>query len=159
MTQPKTRCAATDSEPTPVTEYALLPRQWRVVNRPRIGEVMYAMMPYPDMSEERPCYDDPAWTDDDTYQTNAHGRPERIAYMRSLCASCPVQAACAEWGIAHEEHYMFGGLLPTERAQIRRFRRQGLIEPQNAHQYGFNDDYFGFLHNPVSRAEVNDAAS
>lgn len=47
------------------------------------------------------------------------GQSELYTYARVLCASCEVIEACAEWGIKHEEHGMWGGLTPDERMAIR----------------------------------------
>ena len=40
--------------------------------------------------------------------------PSKIAKMKSLCAECPVQTRCLEFGMS-EEYGIFGGLTPTER--------------------------------------------
>lgn len=46
--------------------------------------------------------------------------PRRIAKM--FCERCPVVDACAEWGIAHEIHGIWGGLTEAQRRTIRRQR-------------------------------------
>lgn len=42
---------------------------------------------------------------------------------RELCADCPVQVECLEFGIK-EEFGIFGGLAPRERQKIRAARRK-----------------------------------
>ena len=41
---------------------------------------------------------------------------------RIFCQHCPVLAECAEWGIANEEHGIWGGLTEAQRRVIRRER-------------------------------------
>jgi hypothetical protein len=38
---------------------------------------------------------------------------------REVCGTCVHKLECAEWGIVYEEHGMWGGLTPRERAKIR----------------------------------------
>lgn len=42
------------------------------------------------------------------------------AEAKKICMSCQYQPQCAEWGIKHETHGMWGGLTPRERQKIRR---------------------------------------
>ena len=46
-----------------------------------------------------------------------------VAQAQAICATCPVVDACAEWGIAHEEYGVWGGLSERQRRRIRRQRR------------------------------------
>lgn len=41
---------------------------------------------------------------------------------RKICDSCVHKIDCAEWGIEHEVHGLWGGLTPQERAKIRKSR-------------------------------------
>lgn len=41
-------------------------------------------------------------------------------YLRSVCASCPVQRQCFEWAIQHEEFGWWGGYSARERAGMRK---------------------------------------
>lgn len=62
-----------------------------------------------------------------------------IRDMRGNCDECPLQAHCAEWGIAHEIAGFYGGLTPHEREVARTIRRQVLVEPHTGSQLG--DDF------------------
>jgi hypothetical protein len=42
---------------------------------------------------------------------------------RQVCGSCIHVADCAEWGIQHEVHGVWGGLSPQNREAIRKQRR------------------------------------
>lgn len=46
-------------------------------------------------------------------------------YARRVCAVCEYQPECAEWGIRHEEHGMWGGLTPNQLGLMR--RRRGIV--------------------------------
>ena len=39
---------------------------------------------------------------------------------RKICSECVHVTECAEWGIAYEKHGMWGGLTPSDRANIRK---------------------------------------
>ena len=41
---------------------------------------------------------------------------------KRICNSCVHRIECAEWGIAHEVHGVWGGLTPQDREKIRRTR-------------------------------------
>lgn len=41
---------------------------------------------------------------------------------RSICGSCVHVSECAEWGIKHEVHGVWGGLSPQDREAIRKRR-------------------------------------
>jgi len=45
-----------------------------------------------------------------------------VSYAKSICGKCPHQTECAEWGIKHEGHGIWGGLVPRERLAIRNSR-------------------------------------
>lgn len=127
--------------PTDPTQYDVLPRQWKMVQHPVFGEVVAAMLPYPTLDDGALCAGDEHWTE----QNGKRLYPPDVRYMRSLCGRCPLLVACREYGIAHELYGMWGGLLPAERAEVRKQRRQICVEPQAAHEYGLTDDYFAFL--------------
>lgn len=42
---------------------------------------------------------------------------------KRICNSCVHQTECAEWGIQHEVHGVWGGLTPQDREKIRRNRK------------------------------------
>lgn len=42
--------------------------------------------------------------------------------IQPICAACPMQAECLEWGLRHEEHGWWGGYSPRERHDMRRRR-------------------------------------
>jgi WhiB family redox-sensing transcriptional regulator len=42
-----------------------------------------------------------------------------IAEAKSICAACPVQAACLEWAVAYEDDGIHGGATPQERGAMR----------------------------------------
>lgn len=118
------------------TEYPVLPRQYRIIERG--GRTVAAvMMPYPvRQPEDAKCLNDEAFGESLTRVPRT-----QIAYMKAKCASCPLVTACAEWGIAHEREYLFGGLTPDERKAIRRDRGQVVVDPHAAHEYGMGDEY------------------
>jgi hypothetical protein len=43
-----------------------------------------------------------------------------------LCATCPLLTDCQEWGLAHEEFGMWGGLTTDRRRKIRAARKQSM---------------------------------
>lgn len=131
------------------TEYDVLPRQWVTIKHRTYGDVIAAMLPYPSLDEGALCAGDPAWTDDES----AVGTTTR-AYMRAVCDRCPIKPACREYGIAHEGYGMWGGTMPDERKEIRRERKQIIVEPHSAFKYGLTDDYFPMLLNFVTMPEL-----
>jgi WhiB family redox-sensing transcriptional regulator len=50
-------------------------------------------------------------------------RDFRLGESRAVCAGCPVRDECGEYGIAHEEFGVYGGLSENERRKIRRERQ------------------------------------
>lgn len=48
---------------------------------------------------------------------------------KKICKSCIHQIECAEWGIKHETHGMWGGLTPQERKIIRGSRKITIHTP------------------------------
>lgn len=52
--------------------------------------------------------------------------------LRKICNACPVQEACLEWSLRHEEFGWWGGYSAAERANMR--REMGiLLENINSH--------------------------
>ena len=43
-----------------------------------------------------------------------------IVAAQSICHKCPHRTECAEWGIKHESHGIWGGLSANDRRLIRR---------------------------------------
>jgi hypothetical protein len=124
--------------PTPFThpdDYEVLPKQYRILERGG-RTVVAAMMPYPDLDSGAKCAGDEAFGEE-----LARVGTGQIAYMKGKCAACPLLTACREWGIAHEQYLMFGGLTPGERKAIRKQRGQVCVEPSAAHEYGMADEY------------------
>jgi hypothetical protein len=58
----------------------------------------------------------------DTDTPNAYVGEDPYKYARQVCGTCPHKIECAEWGIANEDHGMWGGLSPADRKGIRRKR-------------------------------------
>jgi hypothetical protein len=56
--------------------------------------------------------------------------PARQSAAISACLACPALAPCRSWALslrpAADEHLILGGLLPSERARIRRERQRHL---------------------------------
>lgn len=74
-------------------------------------------MKFPDLSAAACIGTDPeAFYPDDSQQVPA--------LVRRICASCPVQAECLEWGLHHEggSNGVWGGLSGRERKALRRSR-------------------------------------
>lgn len=67
---------------------------------------------------------------------------EMLAEARGMCVNCPILGSCQEWGIAHEEFSIYGGLLPDERVWIRRQRGQALATPTALAAMGVDDRLF-----------------
>jgi len=43
----------------------------------------------------------------------------QVAEAKSICAACPIQLKCFEWGMAHEQDGIYGGSTPQERELLR----------------------------------------
>jgi hypothetical protein len=108
-------------------EWPITPKAWSIV---RLGgkDMVAAMMPYPGPDDRMACAGGGReWVESIDLRMQ---RPQpRVEALRAICNTCPVQLACGEWGIAHEEDLMHGGLTPGERKKIRRKRGQALVEP------------------------------
>lgn len=59
--------------------------------------------------------------------------PMSVEAARCYCRRCPVSSECAAWGIAHEQHGVWGGLTPQERITAR-WRRTRDANRVLAHQ-------------------------
>ena len=53
--------------------------------------------------------------------------PDKVSFTReeerfynNLCSRCPVLEACLEWGLAHENYGIWGGLTPRARTEYRK---------------------------------------
>jgi len=128
-----------DAIPAAIAALPVQPRQWSTTARGKVRQewAFAVMMPYPVfISEDALCRDDEEWTvDHQGYNAIAH-----TAHQKAVCASCTLRTACAEWGIAHEDYYVFGGLTRDERRVIRKRRGQALVDPLRARQFGLNID-------------------
>lgn len=47
---------------------------------------------------------------------------------RTICSGCGVRQACLDWAVRHEDHGMWGGTTPRERAAIRKAMKITLRE-------------------------------
>lgn len=50
------------------------------------------------------------------------GKSDSAAPAKKICGSCIHKTECAEWGIKHERHGVWGGLSPKDRLLARRQR-------------------------------------
>jgi len=55
-------------------------------------------------------------------------RAENYTEAKKICDMCSHKIECAEWGIKHEIHGLWGGLTPQERKSIRKRQRLLSIE-------------------------------
>lgn len=93
----------------------------------RRKKLLLALIPMPVFDGSEPCNGDDAFTHD-TLTDGPQDRAE-IQEMRKTCARCPKQEACAEYAIAHERYFFWGGLTERERKAIRVERGQAYIDP------------------------------
>jgi hypothetical protein len=123
--------------PETVRRMPVQPRQWALTGpRTRQPGTIAVMMPYPvRIAEDAACFGDETWCEDRD-RTGARV----IAHQKALCLSCPLRTACAEWGIAHEDFYVYGGLTPDERRDVRKRRNQALVDPLRARDFGLDID-------------------
>lgn len=135
-----------------VSDMPILPRQWVTVTKRVKGresledmvgywrdvDMLAVMMPYPELTGQEPCAGEPL----DLWVSDGLAAASVARKSAALCEGCPVQTACREWGIAHEEYGVWGGTTATDRERIRRDRGQVLVSPHMAHVYGLNDNYF-----------------
>lgn len=68
-------------------------------------------------------------------EADKHVRPEVL----DACNNCPFLNQCREWGLASEEHGVFGGLSARQRRRIRTARRQVLVNPINGKAVGLSE--------------------
>ena len=97
----------------------------------KTGNMLAVLMPYPRYTGTEPCANDDAFTHDRSLE--GHQDLEEIALMRTVCMSCPMRTACAEWALAHEAHFFWGAMTATERESVRLARGQVLFEPNSPH--------------------------
>lgn len=61
-------------------------------------------------------------TEDDWFRIGEDRSFEKrhLAWLRSVCDSCPVKAACLEYAVEHEPDWgVFAGTTPRQRAEMR----------------------------------------
>lgn len=121
-----------------MTTYAVEPLDERMVTARGIGQVKAVMMPYPQPQELAVCKDDPAWVVEG-YEQNSTSHI--VQEMIRRCKTCPLVIQCREWGIAHERHGVWGSTTAEDRRQIRKDRRQIVVDPQNAWVYDLGVDW------------------
>jgi len=71
---------------------------------------------YPTWTGSEPCQSvgGDLWFPDDPFEAKTLN-----VVAAEVCQSCPSIEPCAEWGIAHEKHGVWGGLNPAQRIFIR----------------------------------------
>ena len=75
--------------------------------------------------------------DPDLFFPVQNGRTVPTA-VRALCDVCPVCDDCAQWGLWHEPHGIWGGLTQWELNDIRRRRRIHVpTGPKAAQDHGY----------------------
>ena len=79
----------------------------------------------PAYTGQEPCIDYPELF----YPETPEDWPGMGPKARAMCESCPIKAACAEWGIHRERYGIWGGLMPKERETIRKENRIRLNTP------------------------------
>ncbi len=87
-----------------------------------INEDLAALYKAQDEAEDVvPCTNDP-----DLFFPERHqGNRGAIIEIRAACATCPIVAQCAEYGIKHEPEFGFwGGLSVEQREEIRGYRKR-----------------------------------
>ena len=78
----------------------------------------------------------------DTESFYPEGAGEALATNRVLvkiCNNCPIKSECANYAIHNEQHGFWGGLSPSERAEIR--KRKNIPEP--TYESSFPREYYG----------------
>ncbi len=114
----------------------VLPRRVAWTNKKADGKYrMLMQMPYPNI-EQAACsgVDDPPHLED--YPTN-----KQIAEAKAMCKQCPIRRKCAAWGIAHEKHYIYGGLTAQQRDDIRERLYIQEHDPIHGANHLMNDDW------------------
>ena len=84
------------------------------------------------LREDRACKTHPALAGMTTAERVAVFYPERGASMvlpRTICADCPVNKECGDWGIAHELYGVFGGMSSRQRIKIRHLINVTMVSP------------------------------
>lgn len=126
----------TGEQPDDPTTWEVIPKTWRVVDVPRVGQVLAVLMPYPGQSaEDRACAGDERFLN-----FNLLSHPVNAQRLSEVCAGCNVLTACREYAIAHEDYGVWGGTTPKQRRVIRRQRRQALVPPEIAYAYGLRPE-------------------
>ncbi len=73
---------------------------------------------YPPVRGDEPCRQVPA---DVFFPDSGDNAGARAA--ANLCRGCPVLLPCLTWAVAHEQHGVWAGTTPKQRAQLRRMGR------------------------------------
>lgn len=53
---------------------------------------------------------------------------EEERFYNNLCSRCPALEACMEWGLAHENYGIWGGLTPIQRTFYRKATGWGVSD-------------------------------
>lgn len=92
-------------------------------------------VPYPEFDGTQNCVNDPVeWYYLPTrVQVGERAEPTRedrpgvgLSIVNEVCIDCPFLSECREWGLAHEDHGIWGGLGPVDREYVRAVRKQAL---------------------------------
>ena len=116
----------------PTTDHALPPlhaaRSFYVQRRNRT--LLLSIVPVPRYDGSEPCHGDEAYTHDTLLEGKQDS--EEIRLMKLVCDRCPRLQHCAEYAIAHEKYFFWGGLTADERDDIRASRGQAYIDMTRA---------------------------
>lgn len=91
----------------------------------------------PDMEEAKCVNTDP----DVFFPSDVTPASDKYNEARAVCEGCPIKRECAEWGLAAEQHGVFGGLSPHQRKRIRTARGQFVIDPWMGHPFAGMEEW------------------
>lgn len=93
----------------------------------RRKQLLLAVMPRPAYQGTEPCVGSESFTHERNSSGN-HIHTDEVTVMRKQCQTCPVLVQCAEYAIAHEKYFFWGGMTAAEREGIRNYRGQALVD-------------------------------
>lgn len=89
------------------------------------GKKYYRLRYDPDIFKDAECKGVSTIT---FYPDKALFSPEEERFYARLCSLCPIKLECLEWGLAHENHGVWGGTTPVGRTRIRKEIKWGISE-------------------------------
>lgn len=89
------------------------------------GNTYYRLRYNPDIFKDAECQGVETYT---FYPEKALFSPEEERFYAKLCERCPIIKQCLEWGLAHENHGVWGGTTPVGRTRIRKRIKWGISE-------------------------------